>query len=308
MRPKLLLPSLAAGLLCLTACDVGDFGDFERYSRDFHYSYPLSPGGSLAVETFNGAIEVSTWDEKTVDISGTKFGPTQQEADTLNVSIDHMPDAISIRVVRPTYRRNNQGARFVIKVPREVRLERLMSSNGAIRTAGGTGPARIRTSNGQLQIHDLRGTLDAQTSNGGLEVFNIEGDVSAHTSNGRVRVEHVLGGLEVSSSNGGVTADVERADRPVRIGTSNSSVELTLPAQFASEVRIDTNNGGITVHMPSTMNARVMARTSNSRITSDFEMRTQGEINRNHLDGIIGSGGPLIDLTTSNGHIRLARM
>jgi hypothetical protein len=36
-------------------------------------------------------------------------------------------------------------------------------------------------------------------------------------------------------------------------------------------------------------------------------MRLRGEINKHHLDATLGSGGPLIDLSTSNGSIRIVR-
>src|SRR5689334_23036760 len=102
MRPKFLFPLLAAALLCLTGCDLEDMdGGFSRYNRDFHFSYPMNAGGKLSVETFNGSVEVSTWDQDTVDISGTKYGPSQAEADGLTVNIDHAADAVGIRVVRP---------------------------------------------------------------------------------------------------------------------------------------------------------------------------------------------------------------
>lgn len=309
MRARILFVILAAALLCLTACDFeGMNGGFNRFSSDFHFNYPLNANGKLAVETFNGSIEVSGWDQDTIDISGTKYAPTQSEADALNVSIDHTSDSVSIRVARPTDRRGNRGARFVIKVPRRAILDRLVSSNGAIRTSDGTGPSRFHTSNGQIVVHGLKGDLDAQSSNGALELLDIEGQVVGRTSNGRIRAERVKGGLQLTSSNGSVTAEVGRTDRPVRIETSNSSVDLSLPSNFTSDVRVDTNNGGITVHVPSSVNARLVARTSNARITSDLELRVQGEISKNHMDAIIGSGGPLIDLTTSNGGIRLARM
>src|SRR5262252_11202170 len=38
---KLLVPAVAATLLSLTGCDVG-IGDFERFSSDFHYKYPMN--------------------------------------------------------------------------------------------------------------------------------------------------------------------------------------------------------------------------------------------------------------------------
>ena len=72
MRSTLLLPVLGAALLSLSACDFDDFHDGHgRYTSDFHHTYPLAANGRLSVETFNGSIEVTGWDEPTIDISGT---------------------------------------------------------------------------------------------------------------------------------------------------------------------------------------------------------------------------------------------
>lgn len=300
------LPILAAALV-LTGCDFDDLHDSERFSSDFHYNHPLPKGGRVMVETFNGSIEISGWDQSSVDISGTKYGPTQRAADDLPVSIDRTEDGISIRVVRPVERRNHQGARFVLKVPREAVLDRLVSSNGSIRTSDGVGPARLKTSNGTISVLGLKGSLSATTSNGAVELFDIDGDVQAHTSNGRVRAERLRGTLDATSSNGSITADIVRTDRAVRAETSNSHIDLILPPDYNRDVRASTSNGGITVRLPERLNARVVARTSNSRITSDFELQMRGEIGKNHVDATIGSGGPVIDLSTSNGSIRLAK-
>src|SRR5208283_2828333 len=145
MRAKrvLALGSLSAALLSLTSCIVG-VGDWERFNKDFHYSYPLKPGGRLDVETFNGSVDISGWDQDTVDISGTKYGPSQEEADDLKVNVDAGADGIAVRVPRPSERRNNQGARLVIKIPRGVRLDRITTSNGSIRTQDGSGFTRLR--------------------------------------------------------------------------------------------------------------------------------------------------------------------
>jgi DUF4097 and DUF4098 domain-containing protein YvlB len=306
-KPFLLAPAVAAAVLSLAGCDM-DFGPSERFSRDFHNSYPLKAGGRVSVETFNGSVEISGWDQETVDISGTKYGPTQEEADALKVNIDNTPDAVSIRVVRPSERRNNLGARLAIKIPRGAVLDRITASNGAIRTRDGSGPARLKTSNGQIRVESLRGSLEAQTSNGSVELADIAGDATVHSSNGRIRADRVEGALDATTSNSGVTAALEKVNRPVRIETSNGGVELTMPAEYSSDVRVSTSNGGITLHLPTGANANVMARTSNSSITSDFEVRMRGEITKNRLEGAIGNGGPLLDLSTSNGGIRLLKM
>jgi DUF4097 and DUF4098 domain-containing protein YvlB len=308
MRPKFLIPALAAGLLCLNACDFADLGEMDRFSRDFHYSYSMATNGKLSVETFNGSVEVSGWDQNTIDVSGTKYGPTERAADDLKVEIDNSPDGVSIRVIRPSERRNNQGARFVIKVPRTAVLDRIVTSNGAIRTSDGSGPTRLKTSNGPIRVAGLRGSLDAQTSNGPVELNNVDGDVTTHTSNGPIHAERLNGTLDATTSNSAVHAEIKRADRPVRVETSNGPVELTLPEGFSRDVRVNTNNSGITLHLPESLSARVMARTSNSSISTDFDVRMQGEFNKNHMDATIGGGGALLDLTTSNGSIRLSKM
>jgi len=308
MSAKFLVPVLAGALLCLTACDIEDFGGLERYTRDFHNNYPLKAGGIVTIETFNGSVEVSTWEQDTVDISGTKTGPSQEALDMLKVSIDNTPDSVSVRVVRPSERRNNLGARLVIKVPRNARIDRITTSNGPIRVLDGAGPSRFRTSNAAIRVLTLNGALDAQTSNGPIEVADVAGDVTAHTSNGHVHAERVAGSLDIVSSNGTVTANVKRPDAGVHVSTSNNSIELTLPANLSSSVRANTSNNSITLHFPSEPNAHIVASTSNSAILSDFDMRVRGEIAKNHMDAVMGSGGPTLDLHTSNGSIRLMKL
>ena len=171
MRAKLILPAIAAGLVVLAGCDIEDFGgNFERYHEDFHYSYPLKSGGRLAVDGFNGSVEVSVWDQETVDISGTKYARSQEETADLKIEVDHNPESVSIRAIRPSMRRGNYGAKFAIKVPRGVVLDHLTTSNGAIRTSDGVGPARLKTSNGHVEVRRLKGTLNAETSNGPVEL------------------------------------------------------------------------------------------------------------------------------------------
>ncbi len=305
MRALFVIPVVAASL-CLSSCYIDGVGYGERFDKDFHSSYPLKAGGRLTVETFNGSVEISGWDQDTVDISGTKYGPTQSEADNLQVNIDATADSVSIRVPHPPLGRN-QGARFVIKIPRNATVSRVTTSNGSIRTQDGVGPARLKSSNGSIHVTDFRGNLDAETSNSAIELLNVEGDVSAHSSNGHIHADRLAGSLDASTSNGGIQASLALPNRPVRAETNNNSVELTFPARFSSEVRVHTNNGSITLRLPESTNARVSARTSNSSVTTDFEIKTQGEISRNHLDGVIGAGGPPIDLGTSNGAIRLLR-
>ena len=307
MRARFVLPAIAAGLVVLAGCDFEDMGGFERYHEDFHFSYPLKAGGRLNVESFNGSVEVSVWDHETVDISGTKYARTQEDTHDLKIEVDHSADSVSIRAIRPSMRHGNYGAKFAIKVPRGVVMDRVTTSNGAIRIADGAGPARLKTSNGHVEVSRLKGTLNAETSNGPVELQDVDGAVEVHTSNGHVRAEGIRGGFEATTSNSSIHAVLERVDGAVRLQSSNGGIDLSLPPNTQSAVRAHTSNSGITLRLPGEVNARLSAVTSNSSISSDFEMRVRGEIAKHHIEGSIGNGGPLIDLSTSNGQIRILK-
>ena len=304
----LLIPPVLAALSMLAGCDIDDFdGNWQHISRDFHYSYPCAAGTRVSVETFNGSVDISTWGEAPIEIDGTKYGPTQAAADGLRIDIDRGAGMVAIRAVRPVERRNNMGARFAIKVPRSVVLERITSSNGAITTADGLGPAHFRSSNGAVRVGRLHGRLDAETSNGAIELVDLEGDAQIHTSNGHVDVRGLRGSLDATTSNGSIAAQIDRTSSDVRATTSNGSITLDLPPDFAAGVRAHTSNSSITVHLPSGVNAHVIASANNASINSEFEMTVHGEIGKHHLEGDIGKGGPLVELYTSNGGIRILK-
>jgi DUF4097 and DUF4098 domain-containing protein YvlB len=289
------------------ACIIGDFAGAARFNRDFHYSYPLTPKGRLQVETFNGSIDISTWDQPTVDISGTKYAPTQGEADAMQVTVDHAPDSVSVRVAHSTDWHGNRGAKFAIKIPRGSVLDRIVTSNGHIEADDGSGPARLKTSNGHIRVTRFQGTLDAETSNGRIDLDGVEGDATARTSNGHVQAEGVRGALQIETSNGGVNAEVTAGSRPVRIGSSNGPVELTLPGGFMGGAKVHTSNSSIKAYLAEPVNARLSAHTSNSTVTSEFDIRVHGEMGKRDIEGDIGNGGSTIDLTNSNGSIRVLR-
>ena len=309
MQRRWLLAPVVFGLLWLTSCDWEDFGSSDRFTEDFHQSHPLKSGGRITVENFNGSVEIAGWDQETVDISGTKYASTAELRDAVKIEITSSADSVYIRTVRPSTR-GNMGARYVIKAPRRVDLDRIVSSNGAVRVNDITGTVRLRTSNGTLRAVNVKGSLDGTTSNGSTELQNVEGTAAVKTSNGRVRAEAIRGALEAETSNGGISAQVAHVDagKSIRLHTSNGGVDLTMATLDQNEIHASTSNGGITLRLPASANAQVRARTSNSSITSDFDVSMRGPFSKHNLEGTIGRGGPILDISTSNGSIRLLKM
>jgi len=300
---KLALP---AAVFLLTGCDEISFGDTDRYKDDFHYTHPLSAGGRLSLEGFNGSVEIIGWDRDTVEINGTKYASTQDRLADMKVDVDAQPGSVRIRTTRPTMR-GNMGVRFSIRVPRRAILDQIVTSNGAIRIEDIDGQARLKTSNGQLRVTRVKGNVEAETTNGGVDVVDTSGQVRVHTSNGGVRAEITKGSFEATTSNGSIKATLRDSDpsRAIVAHSSNGGIDLTLDK--IHEIRADSSNSSITVRLPSNANARVRAHTSNSSITTDFGVTAQGSLSKHHLEGNIGSGGPLLDLSTSNGGIKILR-
>jgi hypothetical protein len=309
MSRSLLLFSVGLIGLFLVGCD--DDWDVasgaERYHKDFHHDYALAANGRVEVEGFNGSIEIIGRDANSVEVEATMYADRQARLDELKIDVQPSTNSILIRAIQPMDRHGNAGARFVIHVPRHAELANIHTSNGPIRVDGVDGAAHLRTSNGRVQASGIQGTLDVETSNGSVDVSDITGNAFLRSSNGRIQAEVRKGEFEATTSNGSINVRLrDPADRPVRLRTSNGGIEVELNA--ARDVRASTSNAPITVRIPPDAGANVSAHASNSSITSDFEVTVHGLLNRHVLEGTIGKGGPMLDLTTTNGRIHLLRL
>ena len=91
---------------------------------------------------------------------------------------------------------------------------------------------------------------------------------------------------EFSTTNGSVGVEVHRGVAPVTVLTTNGSINLTLPTDFAGQLDAEARRG---------------------RVHSDFPIPVVSKV-RNQLKGEIGDGGEaVVKLRSSNGSIRLKR-
>jgi DUF4097 and DUF4098 domain-containing protein YvlB len=303
-----LLPLVAAGVF-LSSCVVGDWGDTGRFREDFHYSWPLDPGARVSVESQNGSVEISAWDKNTIDIAGTKYASDEGLLRDVRIDITHTPDAVSIRTVAPDFFHGGSGASYTLHVPKRVLLDLIHTSNGSLRVDAVDGNVRLRTSNGAVHLSDVKGEADVETSNGSIDIDNQDGSLRLHSSNGHIKADSHGGRFEAETSNASVEArltDVSSA-WPVRVETSNGHIDLTVDGKVP-DMRATTNNSAIDLTLPGSASARLIASTSHGDINSDFDVTTHGgTLSKDHLEGEIGSGGPNIELNTSNGSIRVRK-
>ena len=300
---------LSASLLATAAAWAGDS---NRYKEDFHYSFQQGAGGRLEVENFNGSVEILGWDQNTIDVSGTKYAEEESMLRAMRVEATQSGNTVHVRTERPEPRRWNCGARYVIRVPRRTELSRIQSSNGSLRIEDIDGPATdLTTSNGRVQLRNIRGRVDARTSNGSVDVQTAEGGVTIKTSNGSVTLDNVRGTLQATTSNGAIRGTLvdAAANEPIRLSTSNGPIDVRLQMPRNNDVIATTSNGSITIRMPGNAGARLNATTSSHEsIMTDFDVQVHGLLSKHRIEGTIGSGGPTLQLSTSNGGIRILRL
>jgi putative adhesin len=299
-------------LLLLSACALVFAGDSSRYREDFHYNYPQTAGGRITLDNFNGSVEITGWDQNTVDISGTKYAETQSLLNAMQIEVSSSGNAVRVKTTRPDPHHGNMGAKYVIRVPRQTVLEDVASSNGSLRVDDIDGNAHLTTSNGSIHLGSIHGNVEAHSSNGSIEVKDVKGNVNFSTSNGSVHAENFEGAFEASTSNGGIHAHLHdpASGQPIRLSTSNGDIDLQVDSLKQNDVIATTSNGPITVRMPASVGASLHASTnSNGSVRSDFDVLIRaGELSKHRMEGTIGGGGPKIELTTSNGDIRLLKM
>ncbi len=126
--------------------------------------------------------------------------------------------------------------------------------------------------NGGITLSDVRGRIQFETRNGGVHLQRVSGDVTGMTTNGGVNIE-----LAGNSWDG----------RQLEVSTRNGGVNLAMPERYSAHIQTETVNGGI---------------------RSDFPVTVSGQLRPKNLDFNLGSGGPLIHVSTTNGGVNLRRM
>jgi len=132
--------------------------------------------------------------------------------------------------------------------------------------------------------------LNTAAFNGGINLSDVRGHIEFETMNGGVHLTRVACEVTGQTQNGGI------------------QVELTGRSWEGGQLEARTTNGGVTIAMPENYSAHIQTGTVNGAIDSDFSFTVQGRIRPQNLDFNVGSGGPLIHVSTTNGGVRLRKI
>ncbi len=237
---------------------------------------PTSMHPRLTLETFDGSIEVSSWDRPEVLVVVEKRGHDREAAMSLKVEISQpSDDEVTVRALPPASEENEFGwtrhrsVAISITAPREA-LVRAHSGDGRILVRAMRGGLDVETGDGSIRLEDVTGPVDAQSGDGSIVVDGVMTRLRARSGDGSVRV-HAGEGSTASDN--------------WSISTGDGSVRVDLPRHFDAELDAHSGDGRVSV--------------------DDAALTMHRRDDRSSVRGRLGEGGHDLRVRTGDGSITI---
>lgn len=254
------------GVEAALAVDRGEGGaTTAQAATDFRWSGRVAAGEALEIKGVNGSIEVAPADGDDVLVTAEA---TARRSDPGSVRIERVEHAggITFCAVYPTPEGRQENR------------------------CGPGSSGRMNTERNDVRV-DFRVEVPegvsfvGRTVNGDVEAFGLRSDVTAVTVNGDVEVT-TTGFAQAKTVNGSIDASMGSAD-------------------FREGVSFSTVNGSITLDLPDDIDANLDASWLNGGFESDIPFLLEGRMSRRSARGVLGDGGPRLELETVNGSIHI---
>jgi Putative adhesin len=263
--------SIAFGVLIL-ALILSAAPAFPRDIGSFDRTLSVTGAVDLDVETNSGHITVRQGTANTVHIRAT-------------ISVSDTADSAGVEQrardieANPPIRQNGNTIRV-------ERLNDFADRHIAISYDIETPPMtrlRANSGSGPETVQGIQGPVTASTGSGPIQITDIGDEVRANTGSGRIEVEGVKGRLDASTGSGGIRA-----------------------RNFTSEVTARTGSGGVEIQLPTNGGFDLRARTGSGRVSVNPPITMENfAADRHDVRGKIRGGGPLIDVETGSGGVRV---
>ncbi len=290
----------------LGACEVNLHTE-GLSSRDVR-TFKVTGAPDVVLETFDGAIEVHSWDRNEVEVEVEKRAMEQPLIDQMKVDVEQQGDRIVVRVTGPA-RADFRGitigmhisptARLRVAVPRATNLE-------------------AKSGDGSIRVEALDGKLVLNTVDGSVTGVRVSGDIRIRTGDGSIRLDDVAGNLDLETDDGSIGIDAKPTALHAKTGDGTIRVTIDPDSAMAADWDLTTGDGSVILTLPSGFNAELDAETSDGVVRSDHPLlkeltaeRRSGEDGderrerRRSLRTRMGEGGKILKVRTGDGTIRI---
>lgn len=302
MRPRLFHTIPLMLLACASVGCVINVGADDVLVRE-EKRFSLTGVPELTLDTFDGSIQVRSWDRPEIHVEIEKRGPDRETAAAITVSASQDRNRIRLEARGPRVEQHFVGignvhspsASFIVSVPRQLRLT-------------------VKTGDGSIALERLSGVIDAHSGDGSITGEELTGDIKTVTEDGSVRISDADGRLALESGDGSL--QVSGRIESIRATTGDGSV--VIEAEDGSAMKDDwevtTGDGSIVFRVPEGFNAEIDAHSDDGSVRAQSSLRAEAsgsletvrhEDGRESLRGRLGTGGHLIKLRSGDGSIRV---
>jgi hypothetical protein len=274
---------------------VGHDGYVEHVEKRFALTAPTA---DLRLTTFDGAVEVRSWDHAEVLVQVELRGNDKDAVSKIEVNTTRKGDAIEVEA-RNTAKGGFTGigyfvspsAKLIASVPRNTNLT-IRTSDGAVVVERVTGRTEIHTGDGAIRLTETAGELLAETNDGNIQIDDVSGRVELRTNDGSIHLSGTPGRLRARSGDGSM------------------ALRIRSGAAMTDDWMIDTGDGPVSLELPDGFSADIEADPgSDGRVRNDLDLTNVagGTRDKRALRGTLGQGGKKLVIHTGDGTIHLTK-
>lgn len=274
--------------------DVEHEGETERVEKRFPVAAEST--AELRLQTFDGSVEVRTWDRPEVLVYVDKRGEHAKVLERIEVLAEQKGELISVEARDSNKSRFvgiglsvSPSAKMVATVPRRTNVV-IRTPDGSIVVERIEGRVEVHTGDGSIRIAETAGELLAETGDGSIQLDDVRGDIEARTSDGTIRLSGMPSRVRARSGDGSIAMRI-------RTGTTMSD-----------DWMIATEDGSVAIELPEGFAAQIEADCADGRVRNDLPLAVaSGGTSRDRtLVGTLGAGGRKLTVRTGDGTIRLS--
>ena len=305
------LPLVGALLLAstlLAACEVNL--NTEGLSARETKTFKVAGLPEIDLDTFDGAIEIHSWDKAEVEVEIEKRAMEQSLIDQIKVEATQQGDKIVLKVTGPS-RTDFGGLTIGVHISPTARLRVVVPRASNIVARSGDGAIRAEALDGKIVLNTVDGSVTAT---------RLSGDINVRSGDGSIRLDKITGQIDLETDDGSIGFEGKPSVLHLKTGDGSVRAQIDAETVMTDNWDVTTGDGSITLTLPSAFNAELDAETSDGAVRSSHPLLAEGRDERRSGEGSddrrerrrvlrakMGDGGKSLKVRTGDGTIRIER-
>jgi len=179
----------------------------------------------------------------------------------------------------------------------------LSSTSGDIDLSGVDGDVKIGSTSSDILAENITGTLSLRSTSGVSEIYGLTGNLTLRKTSGDTRIEGIAGNVDISSTSGDI--ELEQEEGSVRITSHSGDVDVVTKLLSGNRYSVETISGSIEFSVPPGSDGRVRLQSVSGTVDTSLPLTIES-FSKRKLAGVLGLGGPRIELSSTSGDITLS--